>query len=663
MTSLKYRYRPLRTDGTEIRLLFLEGAEQYDDPLVCRLKHVALAATPDAQLQHYNALSYWWGPPTFDNGEPNTATMSLDGAQCLVNRTLADGVRQYRSLGRAAGMLPIWVDALCINQSSNEEKSHQVRLMRRIYSGSRTVFVHLHDQGFVEATTGGPLPALTDSAMQFISSVTMKKKLLDSLEGLEYEYSDRDVVEPGRFGTILEARQVPLPANFQEPDLAVCAPSFSRLLGSTWMSRIWVIQEVVASTSCNFMFGGPAEHLVSLDDLVAATWCLMWLYTSVDARRLREMLSSRYIPARSAVATETLRFMLTAKTEQQVASLVELATRFRLSGATNPRDKVYGLLGICNEGEDLLLPDYDCSVETVYVESAVVMLDSGGPWALTYLLPEAGMYQQTGDLDLPSWVPEWCNPVMLGIDYCSKYWIEETRYMSELKQHGGTAGAEVKAGSSPATWKLFLRGAIRHTLAKVMADIERPQHEKYFAELFEQASDPVLQHLAAASRGTDDGATPGAISDTTAAKLYERFVNVVTCNAFLTVPPSGERGQAFGQAIPAYAGYRQESRHKSDEDTPSDTSFAGQGWSLNFIYRFTSGRKLCATSSGVLGLVPPCAREGDLLAVFENYPTYFLLRPRGTEFSLVGPAFVEDVGVMENSSVDDWGDMREICLI
>lgn len=54
-------------------------------------------------------------------------------------------LRAVRTLrGRATkvasgGYVRLWVDALCINQSDNEERSHQVRQMRQIYSRSKEV--------------------------------------------------------------------------------------------------------------------------------------------------------------------------------------------------------------------------------------------------------------------------------------------------------------------------------------------------------------------------------------------------------------------------------------------------------------------------------------------------------------------------------------------
>ncbi|KAK2763155.1 hypothetical protein FQN54_009791 [Arachnomyces sp. PD_36] len=48
-----------------------------------------------------------------------------------------------RQRARVGGGLPIWVDALCINQDNLKEKSHQIQLMSEIYAKASGVFAWL----------------------------------------------------------------------------------------------------------------------------------------------------------------------------------------------------------------------------------------------------------------------------------------------------------------------------------------------------------------------------------------------------------------------------------------------------------------------------------------------------------------------------------------
>jgi hypothetical protein len=71
--------------------------------------------------------------------------------------------------------------------------------------------------------------------------------------------------------------------------------------------------------------------------------------------------------------------------------------------ATDPRDKVYGLLGLA--GLDIF-PDYTNTVSEVYEKAAMEYLRIYG---ITYCLNEAGTSKRRRP-DLPTWVPDWSCP-------------------------------------------------------------------------------------------------------------------------------------------------------------------------------------------------------------------------------------------------------------
>ncbi|EXL64740.1 hypothetical protein FOPG_19004 [Fusarium oxysporum f. sp. conglutinans race 2 54008] len=132
----KHQYEPLRESSTNkydmqvtrsIRILSLLPGF-FDDPIRCKL-----TVEPIAQDLQYDALSYMWGNPsvtqpiTVDDDKTFPATVSLQTA--LRHLRLQDGVRR------------LWVDAVCINQNDNNERSRQVAVMKRIYAKARTVRV------------------------------------------------------------------------------------------------------------------------------------------------------------------------------------------------------------------------------------------------------------------------------------------------------------------------------------------------------------------------------------------------------------------------------------------------------------------------------------------------------------------------------------------
>lgn len=78
----------------------------------------------------YSALSYPWG----DRSRPKT--IILNSYTFAVMRNLYDALLHIRDI-ISQGFL--WIDALCINQWTTREKTHQVSQLKSIYTGAREV--------------------------------------------------------------------------------------------------------------------------------------------------------------------------------------------------------------------------------------------------------------------------------------------------------------------------------------------------------------------------------------------------------------------------------------------------------------------------------------------------------------------------------------------
>ncbi|KAH7073320.1 heterokaryon incompatibility protein-domain-containing protein [Paraphoma chrysanthemicola] len=118
-TSL-YKYRRLNyTLGQEIRLIMLHpGSDQQD--LTCDIVHVNLLDKPT-----YEAVSYTWGSHTL------SGQILCNGRTMLITANCQAALRCLRLRKRIRAL---WVDAVCIDQTNNAEKGHQVQLMSTIYS-------------------------------------------------------------------------------------------------------------------------------------------------------------------------------------------------------------------------------------------------------------------------------------------------------------------------------------------------------------------------------------------------------------------------------------------------------------------------------------------------------------------------------------------------
>lgn len=125
MATTRYRYAPLDSKKNEIRLLHADKGRD-DQTRLYSLHHISLDGRPE-----FVALSYCWGRQGPDrsiliNGQHLNITRSLETALCNV-----------------AADVPLWIDAVCINQDDPEEKTWQVRLMRNIYSTAAKVIIWL----------------------------------------------------------------------------------------------------------------------------------------------------------------------------------------------------------------------------------------------------------------------------------------------------------------------------------------------------------------------------------------------------------------------------------------------------------------------------------------------------------------------------------------
>lgn len=102
-----------------------------DDPVQCQLSVRNL--TRDGL---HETLSYVWG------GGPASHTIFVDGKEFKVRDSLYFALKTQR---RPDAAREIWIDALCINQADNEERTGQVKLMQRIYAVSSRTTIWLGD--------------------------------------------------------------------------------------------------------------------------------------------------------------------------------------------------------------------------------------------------------------------------------------------------------------------------------------------------------------------------------------------------------------------------------------------------------------------------------------------------------------------------------------
>ncbi len=147
---LQHVYASLPTERF-IRLIESIRYEQEKSRLLCSMYMVDLDSQPE-----FEALSYTWAPPIRDMFEADYAEKDEDGEKAKEDETDEDeyyiqcdgenlkiGQNLYDFLFEVActgTTLPLWADAICINQSNSIERQQQVLLMGDIYSSAKRVF-------------------------------------------------------------------------------------------------------------------------------------------------------------------------------------------------------------------------------------------------------------------------------------------------------------------------------------------------------------------------------------------------------------------------------------------------------------------------------------------------------------------------------------------
>ncbi|KAI7213930.1 hypothetical protein KC333_g6288 [Hortaea werneckii] len=234
-------WKPLDKEKREIRILLLQPSEEEDDALYANLEIVSLDSRPE-----YNAISYVWGDAS------DTTTMFVNGGKVIpITKNLAAALRRFRD-DRVA--VPLWADAVCINQEDLEERADQVRIMGRIFAAAVQVNVwlgRLSDRGW------------HDSLYRYLEAEELPRtdKALKRQE-MCFEHLLSQVAGDVIFST-------------NQSGLDQWAIWLRTLSLCPWFSRLWVIQEVALARSAIFFSGRQSctrETLCSiLDQATSAT--------------------------------------------------------------------------------------------------------------------------------------------------------------------------------------------------------------------------------------------------------------------------------------------------------------------------------------------------------------------------------------------------------
>ena len=360
-------HRPLDSASRQIRLLKLHPGTE-EGYIECHLEHTSLEENPE-----FMALSYVWGDPT------DPRTILLHNEPFLVTKNLHAALRSIRS--RFPGMSTIWVDALCINQQDLAERSRQVPLMQFIYSQAKHTVVWF-----------GPGNELSKAAVQLIMDM---KNILQPNDNLWFNDKAKEK---------LRMR----PSFAEHPlthllDRLEAWEAFAYLVHQPWWTRVWIAQEIKYSKDPILYWGEDAVDWIHCEEamLMAITWFGMIAYD----RHFEEVHGELQLKIGIKKAAGVIRLCQHRRDEGPRRAFLYLMDSFWLCEATDPRDKVYALLGLgIDSHSESIIPNYESPVSLVYAQSVRdIIIRERNLKVFSYC---SGQFIPR-DAAIPSWAPDW----------------------------------------------------------------------------------------------------------------------------------------------------------------------------------------------------------------------------------------------------------------
>ncbi|KAE8363439.1 heterokaryon incompatibility protein-domain-containing protein [Aspergillus caelatus] len=386
-----YHESPTLEQG-QIRTLVVFPAANDSDPLVCRLNIESLEETSSPV---YAALSYCWGTDLYSSwlyalppDVPFDRRMQWQDdrwedliQQCKGFRIGENLKRALLRLRRDDESITLWVDAICINQKNEEEKTQQLLQMAKVYRMANYVCVWLGEADSDKRS---------NRAMRFIPKI------------MDFAFLERAVNDERH---------------------AENWYALAELMRDRWFSRRWVVQEISlakeASVYCGEMAVPWTEFADAVSILVTYQEKIKGLFKGwrEGVQTLGEVQS---FGANKLLQATTRLFQRDAKgvARKPLKGIEYLVTSLSTFDASKLRDIVYSLVSIASdtydpvsydagqEGDDnnkayKLAIDYKLDEVEVYRNFVKYCILSSGsldiicrPWAMP----------RTGKGRLPSWI-------------------------------------------------------------------------------------------------------------------------------------------------------------------------------------------------------------------------------------------------------------------
>ncbi|KAL8747013.1 MAG: hypothetical protein Q9190_001053 [Brigantiaea leucoxantha] len=348
------------------RLLSLSPGSISDE-----LRGELFVASMDDVNIHYTAVSYRWE----NSDNPGYIVLNY-GYTLPVTRNLEEALRQFRQRSEP---IWLWVDAICINQADDEEKSSQVGIMRDIYASADQTWVWI-----------GAADTESNAAMDAVQEFWHKNYSTDELTLITQKVWD----------------------------------GVGGLMRRSWWTRVWVIQEVLVSKRVHVWCGAKRINFECF----------------VKLEQIRRDFAFRFLPTQpfgNILSNWTLNQEIVVNGGCPLFEWMADTHKFE---STLRRDRIYALLGLSSEdSRGAIVPDYSkrTSDSLLSVQTTAHFL-----MQQKRLLPlQSGFYRKAADLDLPSWVSDWSTSQAGNVQLvfespynaCGRFKTASPRFLPDIK--------------------------------------------------------------------------------------------------------------------------------------------------------------------------------------------------------------------------------------
>jgi hypothetical protein len=543
----------------------------------------------------YLALSYTWG--SLADG----VDIWLDGQRIRVTRNLTAALQVFRADENARQHL-LWIDALCINQNDIAERSCQVKRMIDIYRRASFVLVWLG-------------PESNDSAMAFGIIETIYEDMIERLNKGDQQpyFTYNSLSETGW--------------------MALC-----NLLDRPYWNRIWIVQELAAGHPVDILVC-CGKHSVMLDQVLFSLKFMGPSITNWEANsgvmrdadwkiKMPRLLLNR-LPLLKLAGTVTA-VPAGEESETEGPSFEMLLMTMKHAVATDPRDMVYGLLGLHDARVVAsITPDYSLPVARVYADFTKAIIMSRGDLSVIYSYG-VGVTQPG---DWPSWVPDFRDMI--------------TNAPSPISEKGFSAGGAPRAVSfSGDGMTLICQGVLVDELEDTWFGPFSDSINKFDERIKADLRQALRRILIEATCKGGQYPVPPLIS---LADLTDPGCEDDGIRAFMR---RNEATLLKGVPLRQWILELEKGKARPVIDAPRRKA------ELNSISSWLWHRALVTTKAGRFGLATNMVKEGDRVAIVLGCNMPLLLRPSAQALRVVGACYID--GLMDGEALRDPGLVRRL---